>query len=622
MRVCVDNGGGHIGALPSERREEERARVALSLSLSIYPYPYTGRRPPAAKQYVMAAENNHHQDASSSSSAAAAAAVDANDSVMDGNGAAAIDQRRHTQQQQPSSSLSPSSVSDHFANVTLEEFMALSEAERQQVPKARHKKLSRLAAAAEKKAARAAEQAAAAEEVQRQRLEEARKVIIALDESLPAPRLCKVRDISAAGDDGVRVKVHGWVHRLRFDGRRLAFLELRDGTGFLQCVLADKLCMTVEALTLHREASVSIWGTLHADARARGGIELRADYWELVGGSSADIESVLTHESNPDVLLNRRHLVIRGQHASTVLKLRSTITQCFREHFFDRGYYEVSPPTLVNTMCEGGSSLFGLDYFGEQAYLTQSSQMYLETAIPAVGDCFCVLPSYRAEKSSTRRHLAEFHHIEAERPFIAFEQLLESIEDLACDVYERVLYRAGALLRELNPDAKVPTRPFRRMDYKDAIAYCREHRIYKDEESKTHFEFGDDIPEGPERRMTDAIGEPILLCRFPTALKSFYMQPCADDRTETESVDLLMPGVGEIVGGSMRMWNYDELMRAYEREGMDPSTYAWYTDQRKYGSCPHGGYGLGLERFCCFLMNESHIRNVCLYPRYRGRISP
>lgn len=218
--------------------------------------------------------------------------------------------------------------------------------------------------------------------------------------------------------------------------------------------------------------------------------------------------------------------------------------------------------------------------------------------------------------------MAEFHHIEAECPFIDFDDLLTRIEALVCDVTDRFLEKGKHLVEILNPGLKPLKRPFKRMQYTDALAFCRENEIYKDEETKEHFAFGDDIPEAPERKMTDMIGEPILLCRFPASLKSFYMRKCPEDRTLTESVDLLMPGVGEIVGGSMRIDDEVELLEAYKRENMDPSRYYWFTEQRKYGTCPHGGYGLGLERFICFLLNISHIRDVCLYPRYKGRIEP
>lgn len=441
----------------------------------------------------------------------------------------------------------------------------------------------------------------------------------------PNPTATRIKISECSKHEGARVQVFGWLHHVR-NQKKLVFVELRDGTGFLQCVLTGKLAHPSIVEQLRREASVSIYGTLTRpppEKHVPGDFELQADFWELVGASSVDLENIINEESNVDQLFDQRHITLRGTRTSTILKLRSVVTQAFREHYFSNGYFEVTPPTMVQTQCEGGSTLFEFDYFGEKAYLTQSSQLYLETIIPALGDVFCIAQSYRAERSRTRRHLSEYTHVEAERPFITFEQLLNSIEGLVVDVATRVSTGPMKdLLFSINKDFKVPSRPFKRMDYSDAVKYCREHEIYKDEATKTHFEFGDDIPEGPERKMTDMIGEPILLCRFTAEMKAFYMARCPEDNTLTESVDLLMPTVGEIVGGSMRIANYDQLMAAYKKEGLDPSPYYWFTDQRKYGSVPHGGYGLGLDRFMTWFTASDHIRDVCLYPRYIGRCQP
>uniref|UniRef100_A0A2K5HM29 Aminoacyl-transfer RNA synthetases class-II family profile domain-containing protein n=1 Tax=Colobus angolensis palliatus TaxID=336983 RepID=A0A2K5HM29_COLAP len=380
-----------------------------------------------------------------------------------------------------------------------------------------------------------------------------------------------LEEISALeGYRGQRVKVFGWVHRLRRQGKNLMFLVLQDGMGYLQCVLADELCQCYNGVLLSTESSVAAYGMLNLTLKGKqapGGHELSCDFWELIGLAPAGgADNLINEESDVDVQLNNRHMMIRGENMSKILKARSMVTRCFRDHFFDGGYYEVTPPSLVQTQVEGGATLFKLDYFGEEAFLTQSSQLYLETCLPALGDVFCIAQSYRA-----KQHLAEYTHVEAECPFLTFDDLLNRLEDLICDVVDRILKSpAGSIVYELNLNFQPPKRPFKRMNYSD-------------KEDGTFYEFGEDIPEAPERLMTDTINEPILLCRFPVEIESFYMQRC-----------------------SMRTCDAEEIMAGYKREGIDPAPYYWYTDQRKYGTCPHGGYGL----------------DVCLYPQFVQRCTP
>lgn len=444
-----------------------------------------------------------------------------------------------------------------------------------------------------------------------------------IDDSLAAPSRAKIT--KAYDLKNQRVKIAGWVHRLRIS-KKLAFLVLRDGTGYLQAVLTGDCALAAVNLTL--ESSVYLYGTvkpLPEGKSAPGNVELSVDYFEVVGlaPSGADaFTNKIQENADPSLLLDQRHLALRGETLSAVMKVRASFLKNIRRFYEEEALTEITPPNMVQTQVEGGSTLFKLDYYGQEAYLTQSSQLYLETFNAALGDVYCISESFRAEKSHTRRHLSEYTHIEAELAFIEFKDLLDHIEKLLTNVVKYVLEDpvAGPLVEQLNPGFKAPEGPFIRMEYKDAITWLQEHGI-KNEEDK-EFVFGDDIAEAAERKMVDTIGKPILLIRFPVAIKSFYMKKCADDPRVTESVDVLMPTVGEITGGSMRIDETEELIAGFKRENIDPASYYWFIDQRKYGTCPHGGYGLGTERILAWLCNRFTVRECVPYPRFTGRATP
>ena len=448
-----------------------------------------------------------------------------------------------------------------------------------------------------------------AEQEKRQRaLQEALKVKISEDLKLPKaikirlnekdPAIVKLRkgtsekDVDYSEGRGSRVRITGRVHRFRTQ-KDVIFLVLQDGYGFLQCILTGDLTKTYDALTLTQETSLEVWGEMWEvppGQHAPDDRELHVDYYEIIGKAAGDKDAITTRvqaDGDPQSLLDNRHLVLRGETSSSVMKVRAALLRAFRQTYESEivpSCLEVTPPCMVQTQVEGGATLFEFNYYGQKAYLTQSSQLYLETCLPSLGNVFCVAPSFRAEKSLTRRHLSEYTHIEAELDFITFDDLLIHLELVMSKVIELALAdpKIQKLIYDLNPDFKVPERPFMRMRYSDAIDWLREHDI-PNEEGKPH-EFGDDIAEAAERKMTDIINRPIFLTHFPVAIKAFYMKKDPQDLRVTESVDCLMPGVGEIVGGSMRMDDYEELMAAYGREGIDPKPYYWYTDQRKYVS--------------------------------------
>ncbi|KAG8924847.1 putative asparagine--tRNA ligase, cytoplasmic [Tulasnella sp. 419] len=462
------------------------------------------------------------------------------------------------------------------------------------------------------------------------KLEESKKIVLKEDPSLPAATKAKIYTLKQ--QRGNRVRVFGWVHRLR-QQKENTFLVLRDGTGFLQCFLSGPLAQTYDALTLTLESTVEIVGSIKEvpeGKTAPDGHELVADYWKLLhaapGGDDAFTNKV-SEESEGNVVADNRHLVLRGEKAAAVLRVRAAMLTAFRKSFEKHNIVEVTPPCMVQTQVEGGATLFKLDYYGQPAFLTQSSQLYLETCLPSLGDVYCIQESFRAENSHTRRHLSEYTHLEAELAFINFDDLMTHIEAVICESVDILLSdpTTEALLRTLNPKFTKPSRPFMRLNYKDAIKYLNEHGIKRKDDvtgELVDHVVGDDIAEAAERQMTDQLGVPIFMYGFPKEIKAFYMKKIKGDEGFTESVDLLMPNVGEIVGGSMRISDMDELLEGYKREGIDPAPYYWFTDQRKYGTCEHGGYGLGVERLLAWLCDRYTVRECSLYPRWPGRATP
>ncbi|KAH8812131.1 hypothetical protein F5884DRAFT_670253 [Xylogone sp. PMI_703] len=497
------------------------------------------------------------------------------------------------------------------------------------------KKAANYAAQQQKKATNAANREAAEEAAQQAALAQAKAIKIEEDPSLPAARLISLGEtdpeiigkLRESNDDTgvVRVKVQGRVTRVAKQGG-LIFVTLRRGHHLMQCLLAGQLSKTYDALVLQRETSMEIIGELwkvpegyHAPLDR----ELHADYFTIIAAAPGGQEAFTTRVPEDfNAPLELRHLSLRHEKPAAVMHVRSILEKAFNATYDNLGLKKVSPPALVQTQVEGGSTLFKLGYFNDVAFLSQSNQLYLESVLPVLGDVYTIEKSFRAEKSLTRRHLSEYTHIEAELDFITFDTLLSHIEQLICQVVDIALEDpvAAESIKKYNPNFQKPVRPFLRMRYSDAIDWLREHDI-KTDEGKDHV-FGDDIAEAAERRMTDEINRPIFLTHFPAEIKAFYMQRAADDDRVTESVDLLMPNVGEVVGGSMRIWDHDALLAAFKREGIDPTGYFWYLDQRKYGSSPHGGYGLGFERFLAWLMGLFTVREAILYPRFMGKCAP
>lgn len=414
---------------------------------------------------------------------------------------------------------------------------------------------------------------------------------------------------------GQKISTFGWITSSSAL-KNFSFFELTSCFKSIKCVISG-------SHDFKFQTSVTIFGTVkESNKRDKHLFEVAVDAFEIYNNEVAPIFP-LNDKSDKESKLDKGHLALRMKDRSLFLKARANLLHHMRDFYYKNSYTEVTPPTLVQTQVEGGATLFEFNYYGEKAYLTQSSQLYLETAAPVGGKVFCIMPSYRAEKSKTSRHLSEFTHVEGELVDITFAELMESIESLVRYSIENFYKDTLPAIKEVFPDFEpfqLSSEPFKRLSYKDAIEFLRSKNHLKTD--GTPYEYMDDIADASEKFICAEYGnnQPVFLTHFPFALKAFYMKKIEGDLTE--SCDLLFPNVGETVGGSMRLDKYDQLYSAFEREGIDPKNYDWYLDMALYGPSRHGGYGLGFERLLMGLMKYKNVDESCIYPRKVSRCKP
>jgi asparaginyl-tRNA synthetase len=415
------------------------------------------------------------------------------------------------------------------------------------------------------------------------------------------------------------VTIQGWVYNWRKKGK-LRFIILRDGFGYLQCIVFrpevdDAVWETAVELT--QESSVRITGRLVADERAPGGFELKVTALDPVQISPEFPIGKKDH--GPDFLLNHRHLWLRSKRQHAMMRVRSEVSQSIRDFFYSRGYTNIDSPILTPAACEGTSTLFETDYFGEPAFLSQSGQLYLEPACAALGKVYCFGPTFRAEKSKTRRHLTEFWMVEPEVAWLRFDGLLDLAEEFLSEIVSRVLDRCEEDLKRLERDVSKlepsTRRPYPRLDYGDAVSKLRE--------LGSDVEHGDDFGADDETILTQQYDQPLMVTRYPAAIKAFYMKPDPADPTRALAVDVLAPeGYGEIIGGSERSDSLEHLERQIAAHDLPKAAFEWYLDVRRYGSFPHSGYGMGIERCVTWICGVPHLREAIPYPRMINRLYP
>ncbi len=421
---------------------------------------------------------------------------------------------------------------------------------------------------------------------------------------------------------GKEVKIRGWVYRLRRQKENAFVLVRDDRGGVIQCVFpADR----VAGLTI--ESSIEVTGVVSQDARApEGGYEIKGREVRIYSVAGADYP--IGEYQSDELLLDKRHLALRTRKMVAMAKIRATVLDLGRRWFVDNGWMEVTAPTIVKGAVEGGSTLFKLKYFDEEAYLSQSAQLYLEAMIFSLGPVWSLTPSFRAEKSRTVRHLAEFSHLEAEAPWVTLEDILEVQEQLVSHVIQNTIRQRAEELAYLKRDVTDLNNvepPFERLSYDKAIETLKSKgfTITEQDGGKREIQFGDDLNIDSERELTKDAATPIFVVGYPIAVKPFYVKEDPDNKGVGLAADMLAPaGFGEITSGGLREDDIVSITERIKKEGLNPAAYDWYLDLRKYGSVPHGGFGLGIERLMRWITNADDIKDTVLFPRTMSRVAP
>jgi asparaginyl-tRNA synthetase len=427
---------------------------------------------------------------------------------------------------------------------------------------------------------------------------------------------------------GGRATLRGWLAQRRSSGK-IKFLVLRDGTGRVQCVAGVQ---DVDAELFDRlgrlplESSIVVTGQVREDKRSPLGCEIGIESVSVI--HEAGEYPIQPKEHGVEFLFDQRHLYLRSRTPQAVLRVRHEVVQACRDYFYERGFVNIDSPILTPAACEGTTTLFETDYFDNKAYLAQSGQLYVEPACMAFGKVYCFGPTFRAEKSKTRRHLTEFWMIEPEVAFMELEGLLELAEDFVSRVVARVLDRCREPLKFLERDPsklESVTPPFPRMKYDEAaeILSSPEAQTEMREAKAPAFVRGGDFGSFDETYLTRRFDRPVMVTHWPAAIKAFYMQPAADNPSQALCVDMLAPeGYGEIIGGSQRIHDHDLLLERLRAHDLPIEAFQWYLDIRKYGSVPHAGFGMGIERFVTWICGIPHLREAIPYPRQIHRLYP